>query len=285
VVTDRSLPFIYASHIQAAGIVLEYDADKGVLDRRAKDEQEIAHLAQAQRDTERVMERACQLIARASADATGTLQHEGDTLTAERVRTLIDIWLLELGYANPDAIVAGGSDGGDCHNHGHGPLHTNQPVIVDIFPQNKTTLYNGDCTRTVVHGDTPDEIARYHAAVIEAKTAAINATRAGVTGDAVHAETARVITAHGYHMGSPASDAPDSFASMPHGTGHGIGIEVHEPPLLDTDGPTLIVGDALTIEPGVYSMALGGVRIEDMVIVTAEGCRNLNTLPEGLDWR
>lgn len=285
VVTDRSLPFIYAHHIQAAGIALDYDPDKGVLDRRAKDEEEIAHLAQAQRDTEQVMERACRLIARAQADATGTLQHDGQTLTAERMRTLIDIWLLELGYANPDSIVAGGSDGGDCHNHGHGPLRTGQPVIVDIFPQNKTTLYNGDCTRTVVHGDVPDAIAAYHAAVLEAKAAAISATRAGVTGEAVHAETTRIITAHGYHMGMPADDAPDAFASMPHGTGHGIGLEVHEPPLLDTGGPALLAGDALTIEPGVYSKALGGVRVEDMVIVTDTGCNNLNTLHEGLDWR
>ena len=285
VVTDRSLPFIYAHHIQAAGIALDYDADKGVLDRRAKDAQEIEHLAVAQRDTERVMERACRLIAHAPADAAGVLRHEGEPLTAERVRTLIDIWLLDLGYANPGSIVAPGPEGGDCHNHGHGPIRTGQPVIVDIFPQSKVSLYNGDCTRTVVHGDIPDAVAAYHAAVVEAKAAAIAATRPGITGEGVHAETARVITAHGYHMGMPADDAPASFASMPHGTGHGIGIEVHEPPLLDIGGPPLIVGDALTIEPGLYSTALGGVRVEDMVIVTADGCRNLNRLPEGLDWR
>ncbi|VAX40466.1 Aminopeptidase YpdF (MP-, MA-, MS-, AP-, NP-specific) [hydrothermal vent metagenome] len=285
VITDRSLPFIYAYHLQAADIAIDYDPDKGVLDRRTKDEQEIAHLAEAQRITEQVMERTCQLIACAPADAAGLLQHEGETLTAERVQRLLDIWLLELGYANPGSIVACGREGGDCHNHGHGPLRTGQPVIVDIFPQNKTTLYNGDCTRVVVHGDIPDEIARYHAAVLDAKAAAIAATKAGTTGEAVHNETIRVITAHGYHMGLPADDAPDDFASMPHGTGHGIGIEVHEPPLLDVGGPELLVGDVLTIEPGLYAKALGGVRIEDMVVVTETGCTNLNTLHEGLDWR
>lgn len=285
VVTDRSLPFIYAHHIQHAGIVLEYDADKGVLDRRAKDEQEIAHLAQAQRDTEAVMERACRLIARAPADPSGVLVHDGEPLTAERMRALIDIWLLELGYANPGAIVAPGPEGGDCHNHGHGPIKTGQPVIVDIFPQSKTTLYNGDCTRTVVNGDVPDAIAAMHAAVVQAKAAAIAATRAGVTGEQVHAATAQTLAGRGYHMGQPATDAPDTLACMPHGTGHGIGLEVHEPPLLDRAGPALVVGDALTIEPGLYSKALGGVRVEDMVIVNGDGCRNLNSLPEGLDWR
>lgn len=284
VVTDRSLPFIFAHHIQEAGLTLEYDADKGVLDRRAKDEQEIAWLAEAQATTEQVMLRTLQMIARAPADTDGVLQHGGEPLTGDRVRAMMDIWLLELGYSSPDAIVACGTEGGDCHNRGSGPLYTGKPVIVDVFPQNKATLYNGDCTRVVVHGDVPDEIARMHAAVVEAKAAAIAATKAGVTGDAVHAETSRVLTAHGYHMTAPPEGAADTFTCMPHGTGHGIGLEVHEPPLLDRNGPELVVGDALTIEPGLYSAAIGGVRIEDMVVVTSDGCRNLNTLPEGLDW-
>lgn len=285
VVTDRSLPFIYAHHVQRAGIELEYDADKGVLDRRSKDGQEVVRLAEAQRVTEQIMERACRMVARASADSAGVLRHEGSTLSSERMRAMIDTWLLELGYSNPYSIVACGREGGDCHNRGAGPLRTGQPVIIDIFPQNKETLYNGDCTRTVVHGDVPDEVAKMHAAVVEAKAAAIAATRAGVTGEAVHAETTRVITAHGYQMGLPPEGAPETFTSMQHGTGHGIGLDVHEPPLLDKGGPALVAGDALTIEPGLYSPAHGGVRVEDMVIVTESGCRNLNSLPEGLDWR
>ncbi|HZW10991.1 MAG TPA: M24 family metallopeptidase [Phycisphaerales bacterium] len=285
VVADRSLPFIYAHHIQQAGIALEYDPDKGVLSRRAKDDQEIAHLAEAQRATEEVMERACRVVARAPAGRDGVLQFDSEPLTAERLRAMIDIWLLQLGYASPGSIVAGGREGGDCHNFGTGPLRSGEPVIIDIFPQNKTTLYNGDCTRTVVHGDIPGEIARMHAAVVEAKAAAISATRAGVTGEHVHAATAHVIASRGYHMGLPPQGAPDTHTAMTHGTGHGIGLDVHEPPLLDTRGPALIPGDALTIEPGLYSIALGGVRVEDMVIVTESGCRNLNSLPEGLDWR
>lgn len=284
VVTDRSLPYIFAHHVQATGILVDYDADKGVLDRRAKDEQEIGHLAEAQRTTELVMERACRIVAGAEADDRGTLQHEGEILTSERLRAMIDVWFLELGYDNPGAIVAGGPEGGDCHNHGHGPLATGQPIIIDIFPQNKSTLYCGDCTRTVVHGGVPDTIARMHAAVVEAKAAGIGAIKAGVTGDAVHRATTDVIKAHGFDVGLPPAGAPETFITMPHGTGHGIGLEVHEPPLLDTGGPALVAGDALTVEPGLYSRAIGGVRVEDLVIVTGSGCRNLNTLPEGLDW-
>jgi Xaa-Pro aminopeptidase len=210
---------------------------------------------------------------------------DGAPLTAERVREAIDIFLLGKGYTNPPSIVAGGPEGGDCHNIGTGDLRTGQPVIIDIFPKCRETLYNGDCTRTVVHGEIPEEIAKMHAIVVEAKAAAIAAVRPGVTGEQVHAATAKVITACGYPMGLPPDDAPDSYCGMVHGTGHGVGLDVHEPPLLDKGGPALVVGDILTVEPGLYSKVIGGVRVEDMVVVTETGCDNFDARPEGLDWK
>lgn len=282
---DRSLPLIYADQLRLAGVEVACDSELGIVERRAKDASEVERLAEAQAATEEVMEAACARVANASADADGGLLHDGQPLTSESLRAFIDVWLLEQGYANPSSIVACGPAGADCHDHGHGRLVTGQPVIVDIFPQNRTTLYNGDCTRTVVHGDAPAELVKMHAAVVAAKEAAIAATRAGVTGEAVHAATSAAIREHGYLMGLPGPDDPDEYCAMTHGTGHGIGLDVHEPPLLDRGGPELVVGDALTIEPGLYSRAIGGVRVEDMVIVTADGCTNLNKLHGGLDWR
>ncbi len=285
VVVDRSLPMIYAEMLQRAGIAPVCDLDWGVLERRRKDAEEIKHIRRAQKLTEEVMELACGTIARASADRTGVLQHDGAPLTSERMRTMIDIWLLERDCSNPGAIVAGGPVGADCHDHGHGPLRTGEPVIVDIFPRDKKTLYNGDCTRTVVHGEIPVEVARMHAAVVAAKKAATLAVRPGTTGEQVHAATIAAIEAAGYQMGMPPADAPDSFTSMTHGTGHGLGLEVHEPPLLAGGGPELIVGDVVTIEPGLYCKAIGGIRVEDMVVVREDGCESLNALHEGLVWK
>lgn len=281
-IADRTLPLIFAQHIGERGIEVFYDEELSVADRRAKDAEEIAWLREAQGVTEGAMAMACRLVANATAGAGGVLQHDGRPLTAERVRLAIDIHLLEQGYTNPGCIVAGGPMGGDCHELGSGELRTGEPVIIDIFPVSRATRYNGDCTRTVVHGDIPGDIVKAHLAVVEAKQAAIAATRAGVTGEAVHAATAQVIEAHGYAMGFPTETHP---FTMPHGTGHGIGLDCHEPPLLDKGGPTLVVGDALTIEPGLYKVGTGGVRIEDLVIVTEDGCEILNTLHEGLDWK
>ncbi len=282
---DRTLPLIFAHHLAQAGIAVQFDDGLGVLARRSKNPSEIEHLRQAQRDTEMVMRLACETVARAAAGAGGVLMHEGEPLTSERVRSIIDLALLKLCYDNPPSIVAGGPDGGDCHDHGHGPLRTGEPVIIDIFPRHKTTLYNGDCTRTVVHGSPTAELARMHAVVVDAKKAAIAAVRSGATGEAVHAATMIVMQRCGFSRSLPPAGSPATFTSIQHGTGHGIGLDGHEPPLLDIGGPELVLGDALTVEPGLYSRAFGGVRVEDMVIVTATGCENLNSLHEGLDWR
>ncbi len=284
VIADRTLPLIFVHEIERIGIGIECDPDLGVADRRSKDEQEIAWLREAQAATEDAMRMACETIAKAEARDDGALFHEGEPLTAESVRSAVDIFLLLRGYSSPPCIVAGGPEGGDCHNSGTGPLRTGETVIIDIFPRNRQTLYNGDCTRTVVHGDIPETIAKMHAVVVEAKAAAIAAVRAGVTGEDVHNATSEIITSHGYPMGLPPDDAPDSYCGMVHGTGHGVGLEVHELPLLDIGGPELVIGDILTIEPGLYSKAIGGVRVEDMVVVTHSGCENFNTLPETLTW-
>lgn len=285
VLADRSLPLLFVHEVQKRGIAVECDPEFGVFERRAKDQQEIEWLEEAQSDTELAVEMACNLVARAQVARDGMLTHDGAALTSERVRQAIDLWLLNRGYLSPRAIVIGGPAGADCHDAGSGPLYTEQPIIIDVFPRNRVSLYNGDCTRTVVHGQPPAEVVKMHAAAVAAKRAAIAATRAGVTGEAVHEATAATIRAHGYEMGLPRPGDPPTRCAMVHGTGHGVGLDVHEPPLLDRGGPELVVGDCLTIEPGLYCPALGGVRVEDMVIVGGGGCQNLNTLSEGMDWR
>ena len=284
VIVDRSLPMIFAEMLHRASIEVQCDIEWGVQERRQKDEQELVWIQKAQSVTEEVMELACAMIARSTADRTGQLAFEGQSLTSDVMRAKIDQWLIERGFSNPTSIVACGPIGADCHNYGAGGIYTGQPVIVDIFPRDKTTLYNGDCTRTVVHGDIPDKVAEMHRAVVLAKAAATAETRAGVTGEQVHQATIKSMEASGFQMGLPPEGSSPDFTSMTHGTGHGLGLEVHEPPLLDRGGPALLVGDVLTIEPGLYCPAVGGVRVEDMVVVTESGCRNFNRLPEGLRW-
>lgn len=283
--TDRSLPMLFAHVLNGAGITVHCDPELGVLERRSKTAQEVEALRAAQAMTERAVKMACEMIGKAKADSAGILQHDGAPLTSERVKTAINIFLLDQGFSTSDSIVAGGPQGGDCHERGSGPLRTGQPVIVDIFPMDPKTHYFGDCTRTVVHGVIPPEIAEMHAAVVEAKRAAIDSARVGVTGEQVHEAACAVFKKLGFATGLPPRNTPGKAGTtFAHGTGHGVGLDVHEPPLLDRAGPALVEGDCLTIEPGLYSHTLGGIRIEDMVIVRARAVDNLNTLPEGLTW-
>lgn len=282
VTVDRTLPYIFAWHIQQSGITIEYSPELGVIDRRIKDAQELIWLAEAQKITEDTMLMACQTIARATTDAAGMLQHAGKPLTSEIVQQLISAFLLERGFSNPhSSIVATKPHSSDCHERGSGPLKTGESVIVDIFPQCQATHYWGDCTRTVVHGTPSPEMVKMHAAVVAAKLAATAATKVGAAADDVHGATKKAITDHGYRFArGEVSDEP----VMPHGTGHGIGLEVHEPILLDDKGGTLMENEVLTIEPGLYSRKYGGVRVEDMVVVRADGAESFNRLPEGLTW-
>ena len=282
---DRTLPYLYAHFIRQAGIGIEYSENLGVMERRTKNAGEIEHLRHAQQTTGDAMRYACRLIAQAKPDANGILHHHGEVLTSERVRAMITAFLVGRNFSNAhDSIVVTIPHVAECHHFGAGPLKENLPVIVDIFPMDNATRYHGDMTRTVVCGEPSAEVREMHAAVCEAKAAGCVALRPGTSGEAVHRATASVIEAHGYAMVRGDARHHLDVPSMRHGTGHGIGLDVHPPILLDHGGGEIFQGEVFTVEPGLYSARLGGVRVEDMVVVTANGHEVLAPVPEGLDW-
>lgn len=280
---DRTLPMIYAHHLSAAGLLVRYDAELGIRDRRVKSEQEIEWLAKAQGVTEAVMEEICGTIARSRAASDGVLHDNNFPMTSERVRTMANEAFLHRGFSMPHgAIVATTPQVADCHHAGEGPLMTEQPIVIDLFPRDDSSRYWGDCTRTVVHGHPSDEVIRMHAAVCDAKRDATEKLVAGRTAEAVHLAAVERLTTLGFSLSRGAiTDEP----SIQHGTGHGIGLELHEPILLDDGGGELLEGEVFTVEPGLYGRKDGGVRVEDMLVVGTGPARNLNRLPEGLDWR
>lgn len=286
ITVDRTLPYLYAHFIQQAGIAIEYSEDFGVKERRVKGPDEIEHLRHAQKVTGEAMTFACRTIANATPDQDGILHHDGEVLTSERVRAMITAFLIERNFSNSHgSIVATAPHVADCHHYGTGPLKANLPVVVDIFPMDNATRYNGDMTRTVVCGEPAEEVKKMHAAVCEAKAAGCAALKAGTSGEAVHRATIAVLEKHGFTIvrGDVAHD--HAVPTMPHGTGHGIGLEVHEPILLDHGGGDILETEVFTVEPGLYSSVLGGIRVEDMVLVTGTGHEVLSPVQESLDWK
>lgn len=282
VLVDRALPFIYAFQLAEAGVSLIYDDDLGVIDRRVKTAAEIESLRAAQAVTESVMRQMCEMIATADVDSDGRLLHEGEVLTSVRVRTIAELEFMQRGFSmTHGAIVATLPESADCHHRGDGDLRTGHPIIVDLFPRDNNSRYNGDCTRTVVHGTPSETVVKMHAAVVESKAAAEAQLYPGRTGEDVQKAVEAVLMAAGYPLSrGESTDEP----SIQHGTGHGIGLEVHEPILLDHGGGELLANEVFTIEPGLYGRNTGGIRVEDMLVVTPDGPVNLNQLPMGLDW-
>ena len=278
-------PVGLADRLRAMGVELEVASDISAR-RRAKRPDEIAALEQTQRATEDAWVMGVEAIRRASTRKDGTLELDGDVFTAERLRGIVEGRLLELGCNSEGAILAPGPQAADPHMIGSGPLRAAEPIVMDIFPQHKTTRYFADMTRTVSKGRPSDEIAKMYAVVQRAQDAGIKALRPGITGREVHELVEDIIFAAGYDTLRPGQQHAPQDGGLPrgfiHGTGHGVGLEIHEAPSVGRSGKALIVGDVVTVEPGVYDPEIGGVRLEDMLVITETGSRNLTRAPRQL---
>jgi Xaa-Pro aminopeptidase len=192
----------------------------------------------------------------------------------------VESHLLENGNSTMDSICCGGPESADPHRTESAVIREGLPIVLDIYPFDKRTRYCGDMTRTVVRGTPPAEVTRMWDAVLEAQQAGLDTVRPGANGRDVHFACCEVFKKHGYgSLPRPYRDIP-SDARFIHGTGHGLGLEVHEFPRISEADVVLEVGDVITVEPGLYDPRLGGIRIEDLVVVTETGCRNLTTLPK-----
>ncbi len=280
-------PLGMAERLRGLGIELVIANELGER-RRAKRDDEIEALEQTQRATEDAWARGVEALTRATVRKDGTLELGGEVFTAERLRAIVEGRLLELGCVSEGAIIAPGPQAADPHMIGTGPLHANEPIVMDIFPQHKTTRYFADMTRTVSKGEPHAEILKMWDVVKRAQDEGIKALRPGVTGRAVHEIVEDIIWAAGYDTLRPGQQrTPRRDGELPrgfiHGTGHGVGLEIHEAPSVGRGGTKpLARGDVVTVEPGVYDPAIGGVRLEDMLVITETGSRNLTRAPRQL---
>ena len=262
---------------RGVGVAPEHD---GIVTRiRArKTPEEIEHVRTAQCANERAMAAAESLLIEATVSE-GVLRSGDEPLTAERVKGAIERALLEAGCGLDETIVACGADAADPHDRGSGPLEADEAIIVDIFPRDKESKYHADMTRTFLVGEPSAEIRERYEHTREAFDAALAAIEPGTTGAAVHDAVCEVYEAAGY----PTLRSDESTeVGFIHSTGHGVGLDVHELPRLAPSGGELEPGHVVTVEPGLYDPDVGGIRIEDLVAVTAEGYENLTEYPKEL---
>lgn len=272
VAVPYTFPVFYSNYLTEAGFSIIPVKSPFLKLRSLKKPDEIEAIKSTQTAGEKAMEAAIEII-RGAEEKAGFLYHNGKPLTGEKVLAVIDHTLLDFGCEAEETIVSCGEDTSNPHGTTSGPLRANAPIILDIFPRNKKNRYFADMTRTVLKGKASEELKAMYEAVLAAQEKGLGLVKAGIPASDVHNAVCDVLEAKGYD--TYRSGAKVGFT---HSTGHGVGIDIHELPGVGENGTVLEKGNVITIEPGLYYPGIGGIRIEDMVLVTENGCENLTGL-------
>ncbi len=276
-IVPANFPLGYAQELTANKIRLR--ATNGLFwpGREAKSDKEIEMIGRALRITEIGLKRAVEVLARSTITRGKKLRWSGKTLTSEMLRAEIDSTILRAGGTPTGTIVAGGDQACDPHERGFGPLYANSLIILDVFPRDAKTGYFGDMTRTVLRGRASEAQRKLWETVRAGQALALKKIKAGVDGMTIHKAIQNLFRERGF----PTEVRKGKNVGFFHGTGHGLGLEIHEYPRLQK--VTLKDRQVLTVEPGLYYPGLGGVRHEDVVVVTKAGCKILSRFPKRLD--
>jgi len=279
----QDFPVWLADRLRADGVDLAVDQDLFDDRRRAKTQAQLAGMRRAQRAAEAAMDACRELLRRAEIRGEELLL-DGEPLTVERVKADMSVAFARHDTTADEYIVAPGAQGAVGHDMGSGPIRPGTPLVVDIFPRDNASAVYTDMTRTFVVGDVPDDVREWHRLVKEALDAAVAEIRAGVEARAVFDLTCEIFEAAGQptqRTKQPGEALADGFF---HGLGHGVGLEVHEAPGLGRlADKKLVAGDVVTVEPGLYRAGYGGVRLEDIVLVTEDGAEVITDYPYDLE--
>jgi Xaa-Pro aminopeptidase len=271
-VAPRDFPLEAADLLRAQGIALRADGRLFDERRRARTPVQVDGIRRGLRAAEAAMAAICDRIREADGVDADELRGIGRRVFAEHSALPHDM-----------LVVSCGPQGARIHDEGEGPTQPHQPILIDIFPRDIASACWGDLTRTVCLGEPPERLRRYHRDVREAQRRATEAVRPGVSGGELNRIAAQYLADQGHptRLDTPQDEVLEE--GFVHYLGHGLGLELHEAPTLDDGGETLVVGDVVTIEPGLYFSDFGGVRIEDVVFVTEGGHEILTQYPYDLE--
>ena len=278
VIVPATFPLALAEELTASKVRVQTTKDNLFWpEREAKTDDELRLMRRALSITEAGMARAMEVLSNSNPARGRKLEWSGRKLTSEILRAEIDSAILRAGGLPANTIVAGGDQACDPHERGFGPLCANSLIILDIFPRDAKSGYFGDMTRTVVRGRASEEQRRLWETVRAGQEMALKKMKPGADGWKLHNEIKQFFTECGF----PTEVRDGKQVGFFHGTGHGLGLEIHEYPRFQKT--FFKVGQMLTVEPGLYYPGLGGVRIEDVAVVTKTGIRLLSRFEKRLE--
>lgn len=268
VTTPAEFPLAAADRLRAAGIEVNADGATFDLRRRRKSPDEIAGVRRGQKAAEAAMAAIRDVLGR------------GEQVTVEQLRVEAQVAMIRHGAIPHDmTVIAPGPQGADPHDEGSGPIPPHVPIVVDVFPRDLRSGCWGDLTRTLCVGEPPPELVDWHRHVREAQRRATAAVRPHISGGELNQIAMDYLADQGFATRQSGVEVEQGFT---HYLGHGVGLDLHEAPTLDSGGEQLLAGDIVTIEPGLYRPGLGGCRIEDIVLVTDDGHEILTDCPYDL---
>jgi Xaa-Pro aminopeptidase len=276
-----SFPLEVADFLRANGVSVTADRDVFETRRRSKNESELRGIRNAQKACEAALDRARELLRSAKANG-GGLEVDGGPLTSERLKQEIERVFADHDCEGSDMIASHGSQTAVGHNEGSGQLQPNEPILFDLFPRDRRTGCYADMTRTYVVGEPSDEVREWHRLVLDALRRTTQEVKPGASGPALFELACRIFDEAGYK--TPLNKEPGEVleTGFIHSLGHGVGLEVHEQPGLGRTRSELVPGDVITIEPGLYRAGYGGLRLEDLVLVTEDGYEVITDYPYDL---
>lgn len=280
VIVPHNFPLGLAVDLKRLGISVKAKRGGFFPQREQKSPDEVKKISAALMMAEVGMAEAMQVLRNAKIARRNRLLHHGVPLTSEKLRSVIDTAIMQASGLAAHTIVAGGRQGCDPHEAGYGPLRANEPIILDIFPRSQKTGYFGDITRTVVRGRASESVRRLYDTVLKGQQLAFRKVRAGELTKVPHQTVNDYFVSQGYKTERRDGCMQGFF----HGTGHGLGLEIHEAPRMSAASTgRLKAGQVVTVEPGLYYPGVGGVRLEDVALVTQSGARNLTRFEKVLE--
>jgi len=269
----------YADLLRKKGFKLKVKGEPFFNSREIKNELETEYIIKTLRKTESALGKAIDYIAKSNIKDGFLYTKGGRPITSESVRKMIDVELMKKGCTAKHTIVSCGEQSCQPHNVGSGPLRANKSIIFDVFPKDEQTGYYADISRTVVKGRASGQLKKMYKAVASAQKLVFKLAKNGAKGDIIHRDVVKHLKSLGFRTGKVKGKMRGFF----HGTGHGVGLDVHETPRISGARDTLKTGNVVTVEPGLYYPGTGGVRLEDMILITDDGCVNLTRLPKVLE--
>jgi Xaa-Pro aminopeptidase len=275
----RRFPVGLAQDLRALRVAVHVAPEPFWPERAIKRADEVRAITAALRAAEAGLEAGLDALRACRIGRDGYLRRGGGVFTAEGLRAAVNTRIMAEGAVPAHTICAPGDQAVDPHEEGRGPLRAHTPIVMDIFPRAESTGYFGDLTRTVVRGRASERLKEVYALVNEGVRLGHWRVKDGADGQVIHREIQALFDSRGYRTGVKDGRMQGFF----HGTGHGLGLEIHEPPSISVRPSTLRAGHVVTVEPGLYYLGLGGVRIEDVALVTRTGSRNLTRVPKLLE--